>query len=202
MGQTDAMSMSPVPHHPVWDQFRIDPRQAPQMRLSDRDRDAAREVLASAYADGQLSHPEYSERLDRASEVSTFGELVPVIGDLTVTTGRAATVAPAPVPLAEPTGKRRGLDTALSIVGGIAGALVAVNVVIWLLVAINLGSNWNHLYFWPVWVALGLAIPVGILAVIRHATDTEQDQIKREQHRLRRRQLRARRRQRRRELGQ
>ena len=84
--QTERMSISPVPHHPVWAQFRVDPRQAPQMRLSDRDRDAAREVLAGAYADGQLNHTEYSERLDRASEVVTFGELVPVIGDLTVTT--------------------------------------------------------------------------------------------------------------------
>lgn len=192
------MSMSPVPHHPVWAQFRIDPRQAPQMRLSDRDRDAAREVLASAYADGQLNHAEYSERLDKASEVATFGDLVPVIGDLTVTSPHATAVAPSPEPMPVATGGRRGIDTAISIVRGIGLGIFGLNTVIWLLVLIGSGSA---VYFWPVWILVAFAIPVAILMVIRNATDTEQDQINREQHKLRRRQLTARRRQRRRELG-
>ncbi|MGJ6979897.1 DUF1707 domain-containing protein [Aestuariimicrobium soli] len=192
------MSLPDLPHHPVWQQFRIDPRQAPQMRLADRDRDVAREVLASAYTDGQLNHTEYSERLDRASEVATFGELVPVIGDLTMLTPHPQVGAPTPTPMPAATGGRRGLDKAVSIVRGVGAGLVGINVVIWLFVMLG---NGHWVYFWPAWVALAFAIPVVVLMVIRNATDTEQDQINREHHKERRRELRARRRQRRRQLG-
>ncbi|WP_284549487.1 DUF1707 SHOCT-like domain-containing protein [Aestuariimicrobium sp. T2.26MG-19.2B] len=196
------MSLPDLPHHPVWTQFRIDPRQAPQMRLADRDRDVAREVLASGYADGQLNHEEYLQRLDQASVASTFGELMPLVGDLTMVSSGPPTRSSEPV-FAEPqaTGRRRGLDVAVDVVAMVGAGVVGINVAIWALVALNLGSNWVHLYFWPVWVALAMAIPVAVLLMVRGATDTEQDQVNREHHRARRRSLRARRRQRRRELG-
>lgn len=57
---------------------------------------------------------------------------------------------------------------ASSILFLIAGTVVALNVVIWLLASI---SARELLYFWPMWVAVGMVVPVVIGAALRRSAD-------------------------------
>jgi hypothetical protein len=52
------------------------------MRASDADRDRVAEVLREAYAEGRLDAEEHSERIDRAYQAKTLGELAPLLVDL------------------------------------------------------------------------------------------------------------------------
>lgn len=54
----------------------------PQKRARDADRDAAIEVVESAYADGQISQPDYDLRVDRLLRAHTVGEVQQLVGDL------------------------------------------------------------------------------------------------------------------------
>ena len=70
----------------MWSQFDHDPRNAANaaMRASDRDRAVIESVLADAFAEGRLTHPEYDERSDAAMASRTLGDLMPLISDLPV----------------------------------------------------------------------------------------------------------------------
>lgn len=67
-----------------WGQFAHDPRDPAHasLRLSDRDRAAAADLLGEAYAEGRLSLEEHHERLDRAGAAVHLGEVVPLLEDL------------------------------------------------------------------------------------------------------------------------
>ncbi|GGO05895.1 hypothetical protein GCM10010116_11580 [Microbispora rosea subsp. aerata] len=54
------------------------------LRASDNDRDRVAAILGEALSTGQLSHEEYSERLDRLYQVKTVGELDVLTHDLQV----------------------------------------------------------------------------------------------------------------------
>jgi hypothetical protein len=54
----------------------------PQQKARDADRDAAIEVVEAAYADGQISRPDYDLRVDRLLRATTVGELQMLIQDL------------------------------------------------------------------------------------------------------------------------
>jgi hypothetical protein len=54
------------------------------MRASDADRDRTAELLREAYAEGRLSVDEHEERLDRAYQAKTVGELRELLVDLPV----------------------------------------------------------------------------------------------------------------------
>ena len=72
----------------VWDRFTSDPRDADNARLraSDRDRDVVNDVLGTAYAEGRLTSEELDERMDRATQSRTMGDLPPIIDDLVAMT--------------------------------------------------------------------------------------------------------------------
>jgi hypothetical protein len=53
-----------------------------RLRASDADREQAAAVINSALADGRLSVPEHSERLDKIYQAKTQAEIVPLIDDL------------------------------------------------------------------------------------------------------------------------
>ncbi|GAA5070454.1 hypothetical protein HNP84_001643 [Thermocatellispora tengchongensis] len=57
---------------------------ASHLRASDADRERVAEMLGQAMATGQLSHDEYSERLDTLYQVKTVGELDVLTHDLQV----------------------------------------------------------------------------------------------------------------------
>jgi hypothetical protein len=52
------------------------------MRASDADRDRVAEALREAYAEGRLDVEEHNERIDRAYQARTLGELTPLLADL------------------------------------------------------------------------------------------------------------------------
>ncbi|MFC7326123.1 DUF1707 and DUF4870 domain-containing protein [Marinactinospora rubrisoli] len=53
-----------------------------QLRVTHADRDAVADRLKEAYADGQLDHDEFEERLDLAMGAKVRGELEPLLADL------------------------------------------------------------------------------------------------------------------------
>ena len=65
----------------------------PQKKARDADRDAAIEVVEAAYADGQISRPDYDLRVDRLLRATTFGELQMLIQDLRLPEGEHVTEA-------------------------------------------------------------------------------------------------------------
>lgn len=65
----------------------------PQKKARDADRDAAIEVVEAAYADGQISRPDYDLRVDRLLRATTVGELQMLIQDLRLPEGEHVTEA-------------------------------------------------------------------------------------------------------------
>ena len=149
----------------------------PDMRASDADRQEAIERLRTALDEGRLKMDEYLERMGQASEAVTYGDLVPLYADLpesgsVARRGPAAPPpsqpqAPSPVPPQGGAVARRGfagLPTPLKVLWTIWGAVVAVNLVVWVLVS---ATTAQLLYPWPLWVAgpwgaILLAVPIAI----------------------------------------
>ena len=148
----------PQPSEPSWERFTADPRRPrnADVRVGHADRDLVADLLGDAYAVGKLDTVEYNERLDKAMEIRTVGEVMPLVGDLMV------------VPAGMGRSAGHGRRLASSILFLIAGTAVALNVVIWLLASI---SARELLYFWPMWVAVGMVVPVVIGAALRRSAD-------------------------------
>lgn len=128
-----------------------------KMRASDHDRQQVVDRLRSAVADGRLTVDEYVDRMGRAYQAVTYGDLAPLYADLPVD-GLAGPVAGGgalPPAAARPAGDGRpgllaGLPAALKVLWTIWLTAVSVNVVVWVLVSVTSG----HLaYPWPLWVA-------------------------------------------------
>ncbi|MFL6113706.1 MAG: DUF1707 domain-containing protein [Catenulispora sp.] len=80
------------------------------MRASDADRDRVADALRDAYAEGRLDVDEHNERIDRAYQAKTLGELAPLLSDLPQ---RHTVVGPAPVSGFGPSGARSAPGTAI-----------------------------------------------------------------------------------------
>jgi hypothetical protein len=140
-----------------------------KMRASDHDRQQVVDRLRSAVADGRLTVDEYVERMGRAYQAVTYGDLAPLCADLPVDrpggpagsagpvgltgslagSGTRALAAERPAGGARPCGLA-GLPAALRVLWTIWLTAVSVNVVVWVLVSVTSG----HLaYPWPLWVA-------------------------------------------------
>ena len=65
----------------------------PQKKARDGDRDAAIEVVEAAFADGQISRPDYDLRVDRLLRAVTVGELQMLVQDLRRPEGEQVTEA-------------------------------------------------------------------------------------------------------------
>ena len=131
----------------------------PDMRASDAERQDVVERLRAALDDGRLKTDEYVERMGRAYEAVTRGDLVPLCRDLPETTtpapARPATpTAPVPVPVPAPAPDHRGLfarqPAVLKVLWTIWLVSVSVNVVVWVLAS---GTTGHLQYPWPLWVA-------------------------------------------------
>lgn len=68
------------PYQPGWQvqQYQVNPA----MRAATTDRERAIDVLRAAFAEGRLTQPEYNDRMSRAHEVRTYGELMALTSDL------------------------------------------------------------------------------------------------------------------------
>jgi hypothetical protein len=139
----------------------MDDRQ--RMRASDADRQEAIERLRTALDEGRLKMDEYLERMGLASEAVTYGDLAPLYADLPET-GPVARREPGAPPSAPPAAQppaasqaaavsRRGfagLPAPLKVLWTIWGAIVSVNLVVWVLVS---ATTAQLIYPWPLWVA-------------------------------------------------
>jgi hypothetical protein len=138
------------------------------MRASDADRQAVIDRLQIALEDGRLKIEEYVERMGKALEAVTYGDLATLHADLP-TTG-SSFKAPARPAAAQRRPRRRtrdtGLPVALKVLWTIWLTAVLINIVIWVLVSATTG----HLaYPWPLWVAgpSGAAL-LGVSAGVTH----------------------------------
>jgi DUF1707 SHOCT-like domain len=157
---------------------RADADKRHRMRVSDSERQAVVEVLKQALDDGRLKMDEYVERMEKAYEAITIGDLELLHDDLPTgvpaappasafvpAPGAGAAPAPAPqpvylvntpppVPPPTPHPGIRGayvdLPGGLKVLWTILFAAVAINVVVWVLVGVTTASI---PYPWPLWVA-------------------------------------------------
>jgi Domain of unknown function (DUF1707) len=126
------------------------------MRASDAERQDVVERLRAGLDDGRLKMDEYVERMGRAYEAVTHGDLVPLCRDLpeTTTPAPARPAAPTPAPAPAPPPDHRGVfarqPAALKVLWTIWLVAVSVNVVVWVLAS---GTTGHLQYPWPLWVA-------------------------------------------------
>lgn len=125
----------------------MDDRQ--QMRASDQDRQQVVDRLRGAVADGRLRMDEFEQRMTRAYQAVTYGDLAPLCADLPAPAPAAPVPAPAQV-LPQRRGRLAGLPAALRVLWTIWLAAVLVNVVVWVLVS---ATSMHLAYPWPLWVA-------------------------------------------------
>jgi hypothetical protein len=135
-----------------------------RMRASDADRQEVIERLRIALDEGRLKMEEYLERMGRASEAVTYGDLAPLYADLpeagSVARREPAAPPQAPSPATPPQAAARdgavarsgfaGLPASLKVLWTIWAAAVSVNLVVWGLASATAAQL---IYPWPVWVA-------------------------------------------------
>jgi hypothetical protein len=128
----------------------------PDMRVSDRDRQAAAERLRLAMGEGRLDLVEYDDRLAKAYAAVTYADLEPLFTDLPPASAMVP-VEPPPSPVAGPARAPRPvpsaarMPTALKVLWTVWVAVVSINVTVWLLVSLG---NGDLEYFWPMWLAV------------------------------------------------
>nr|WP_246214721.1 DUF1707 domain-containing protein [Modestobacter muralis] len=139
------------------------------MRAADVDRAAVADRLGAAMTTGRLTVAEYDERLARAYDARTYGELAALTTDLPPTT--------APVSLT----KQSAPPSSASACAGPGGAQLADAWRNWLVTAVIVLGVWTLtsvsagqvLYPWPVWV-IG---PWGVVLLSQTLTRRGRDQL-------------------------
>src|SRR3954471_22274797 len=141
-------------------------RKERDIRVSDRERQAAADRLRAAHDEGRLDLYEYDRRLADANSSVTYADLDKLFVDLPAATGMGV-VHPQPdqpprrIP-AEPS-VTAGMPTPLKVLWAVWACVVTVNLTVWLLVSLG---NSNLDYFWPMW----LAVPGTVLLAVTAAT--------------------------------
>jgi hypothetical protein len=143
-----------------------------EMRVSDRERQAAADRLKGALEEGRLDFAEYDHRLGLAYGSTTYGDLDQLFADLpsappAPVAVRAAAAPAAPAARRQPDALARGfagLPIALKILWSIWGTAMAINLTVWTLVGVG---NGELTYFWPIW----LLVPGAALAGATFATN-------------------------------
>ncbi|MFI6076035.1 DUF1707 domain-containing protein [Actinoplanes sp. NPDC051343] len=136
-------------------------QQLETLRAADADRQKIADQLKSALDEGRLSLHEYDDRVGQAYAARTYGDLIALVDDLPRPGMSSADVAARGE--ADARREARRMPTALIVLWTIWGALLAVNLVVYVLVAV---TTPGYLYPWPVWMlvpgaALG-AVTVGV----------------------------------------
>jgi Domain of unknown function (DUF1707) len=146
--------------------------QVETLRAADADRHQIADQLKSALDEGRLSLGEYDERVRQAYAARTYAELLVLVADLPKPGMSAAEVNARRA--AELKRQERRLPTALMVLWTVWGAVAAVNVVVWFVVAATTGRGLD-LYLWPVWLlvpgAALLAVTVGVQSIRRQQRD-------------------------------
>lgn len=138
------------------------------MRAADADREKVADRLRHALAEGRITLDELDERLKLIYAARTFGELDRAVEDLpdltpedhsqVVTIPSAAPSTTHPPSRVDPP---RRLPVWLAWVWRAWALAVLVNLTVWFLVSLSVGSL---IYFWPMWVAgPWAAVNVGLM---------------------------------------
>ena len=136
------------------------------MRAADGDRQQIADRLKSALDEGRLSLYEYDERVAAAYAARTYAELKVLVNDLPRPGMTTAEVS------AQARRAARRLPTALIVLWTIWGAVAAINVVAFVLVAVTVGP----VYPWPVW----LLVPGAALGAVTVGTQVIRNQNQRD----------------------
>jgi hypothetical protein len=152
-----------------------------ELRVSDRERQAAADRLKHAHDEGRLDFAEYDRRLGLAYGSTTYGDLDRLFVDLPMDAPAPLAVrptAPAPVgagtaPVAA-TGRSPDalavafarLPLALRILWTIWATAMAINLTVWTLVGFDDG---DPPYFWPVWLLVPGVALAGVTAAVQAA---------------------------------
>lgn len=127
------------------------------MRAADADRERYAVRVRHALEDGRLTLDEMDQRLREVYAAKTFGDLDLLVADLPATRpaehSELAPVAPATPSTSVPPSRHEEapkLPVWLSASWRLWLVVVAINLVIWFLVAVSTG---DAPYFWPMWVA-------------------------------------------------
>src|SRR5689334_8476581 len=141
-------------------------RDAETLRAADADRHKIADQLKTALDEGRLSLNEYDDRVRQAYAARTYAELLIIVADLPRPGVSAAEVSARKA--AEVRRAERKLPMALLVLWTIWGAVTAVNLMVWFLVAVTVDG---YVYPWPIWLlvpgaALG-ATTVGVQAIRR-----------------------------------
>jgi hypothetical protein len=139
-----------------------------EIRVSDRERQAAADRLRAAHDEGRLDFSEYDKRLADACSSVTYADLDKLFVDLPAAAGMGV-VHPQPAPAqparripAEPA-VTAALPTPLRVLWTVWAGVVAINLIVWLLVSLG---NAELDYFWPMW----FAVPGAALLAVTAAT--------------------------------
>ena len=136
---------------------RASEQQLETLRAADSDRQKIADQLKSALDEGRLSLHEYDDRVGQAYAARTYADLIALVDDLPRPGVSAADVAARRE--AEARRSARRMPTALIVLWTIWGALAAVNLVVYVLVAVSTSGD---LYPWPIW----MLVPGAALGVI------------------------------------
>jgi hypothetical protein len=141
-------------------------RDAETLRAADADRHKIADQLKTALDEGRLSLGEYDDRVRQAYAARTYAELLIIVADLPRPGVSAAEVSARKA--ADVRRAERRLPMALLVLWTIWGAVAAVNLMVWFLVAVTVDG---YVYPWPIWLrvpgaALG-ASTVGVQAIRR-----------------------------------
>jgi hypothetical protein len=152
----------------------VDPQEGRgRLRASDAERQEVVDLLKTALDDGRLKMDEYVDRMGKAYEASTYGDLALLHDDLPAAGAPARRVAAErPAAGESPTvtaarGWFASLPAALKVLWTIWFVAVSINVVVWVLVGV---TSVTFPYPWPLWVAgpWGAAL-FGVTAAVRAA---------------------------------
>ena len=133
------------------------------LRAADTDRQKIADRLKSALDEGRLSLHEYDDRVGQAYAARTYADLIALVDDLPRPGLSSADVAARRE--AEARRDAHRMPTALIVLWTIWGAIAAVNLVVYVLVAV---STSGHLYPWPIWMLVpGAALGVVTVGVQR-----------------------------------
>jgi hypothetical protein len=137
-----------------------------RLRAADADRQQVAERLKHALDEGRLSLHEYDDRVRQVYESTTYADLQPLVADLPMPGMSAADLDSRR--RADARREARKMPMALVVLWTIWASLLAVNLVVWLIVAATADSD---VYFWPIWLTVpGVALfatTVGVQAARR-----------------------------------
>ena len=144
-----------------------------KIRASDHDRQEVVDRLRGALADGRLKMDEFEDRMGRAYQAVTYGDLARLYADLPAVGSKigreAAPPATGPPACVRRQGVLAGLPATLKVLWTIWLTAVSINVVVWALVS---GTSAHLVYPWPLWVAgpygaALLAVSAGVTQIRR-----------------------------------